>query len=115
MNKFNIKDYFVDPENKISKRILYKSDNVIVFMLNIAKGEILPAHTHLTSTLLLQVMEGSALVTTDGKQTPLNIEELMQIDGSESLQVLNSGDNILRLLVSISPMGSEDFANDGDF
>lgn len=114
MNKFIFNDYFHQPQEKIAKRMLFKSDNVIAFVLNIAKGEILPGHTHLESTLLLQVMEGNAKVVTDGNETSLQVGELMQIDGQESMQVINMGEDILRLYVTISPMGSEAFATDAN-
>lgn len=114
MNKYNFNDYFHDPQGKIAKRMIYKSDNVIAFVLNIAKGEILPGHTHLESTLFLQVMAGSAKVITDGNETALNVGELMQVDGQESMQVTNTGEDTLRLFVTISPMGTEDFATDVD-
>lgn len=114
MNKFIFNDYFHEPEGKIAKRMLFKSDNVIAFVLNIAKGEILPAHTHLESTLFLQVMEGYAKVVTDGNETSLQVGELMQVDGQESLQVINTGEDILRLYVTISPMGLEAFATDAN-
>ncbi|NMB44337.1 MAG: cupin domain-containing protein [Clostridiales bacterium] len=114
MNKYTFNDYFHNPEGKIAKRMIYKSDNVIAFVLNIAKGEILPAHTHLESKLLLQVMDGKATVVTDGKETPLGVGELMQIDGQESMQVINVGDDVLRLYVTISPIGSEAFATNAD-
>ncbi len=94
--------------------MIFKSDNVIAFVLNIAKGEMLPGHTHLETTLLLQVMEGNAKVLTDGKETPLQAGELMQIDGQESMQVINTGEDVLRLYVTISPMGTEAFATDAD-
>lgn len=114
MNKFAFNDYFHEPEGKIAKRMLFKSDNVIAFVLNIAKGEILPGHTHLESTLFLQVMEGNANVLTDGKETALQVGELMQVDGQESLQVINTGEDVLRLFVTISPIGSEAFATDAN-
>lgn len=114
MNKYVFNDYFHEPEGKIAKRMLFKSDNVIAFVLNIAKGEILPGHTHLESTLFLQVMEGNAKVVTDGKETSLQMGELMQVDGQESLQVMNTGEEVLRLFVTISPMGSEAFATDAN-
>ena len=114
MKKFTFTDYFHEPQGKIAKRMLFKSDNVIAFVLNIAKGEILPGHTHLESTLFLQVMKGSAKVVTDGKETPLQVGELMQVDGQESLQVVNTGEEVLRLYVTISPMGSEAFATDAN-
>lgn len=114
MKKFIFNDYFDEPEEKIAKRMLFKSNNVIAFVLNIAKGEILPGHTHLESTLFLQVLEGEAKVLTDGNETPLQVGELMQVDGPESLQVINSGEEVLRLFVTISPMGSEAFATDAN-
>jgi quercetin dioxygenase-like cupin family protein len=114
MNKFIFKDYFHEPQGKIAKRMIFKSDNVIAFVLNIAKGEILPGHTHLESTLFLQVMEGNAKVVTDGSETSLQVGELMQVDGQESLQVINTGEEVLRLYVTISPMGSEAFATDAN-
>ena len=114
MNKFIFNDYFHVPQGKIARRMLFKSDNVIAFVLNIAKGEILPGHTHMESTLLLQVLEGEAKVVTDGNETLLQIGELMQVDGQESLQVINIGGDVSRLFVTISPMGSEAFATDAN-
>lgn len=114
MKKFTFNDYFHEPEGKIAKRLIFKSDNVIAFVLNIAKGEILPGHTHLESTLFLQVMEGNAKVVTDGNENSLQVGELMEVDGPESLQVINTGEDILRLFVTISPMGSEAFATDAN-
>lgn len=114
MNKFIFNEYFHEPQGKIAKRMIFKSDNVIAFVLNIAKGEILPGHTHLESTLFLQVMVGNAKVVTDGKETSLQVGELMQVDGQESLQVINTGEEVLRLYVTISPMGSEAFATDAN-
>lgn len=114
MNKFTFKDYFVEPSGKISKRMIYKSDNVIAFVLNIAAGQTLPAHTHFDSTLLFQIMNGEAKVFTDGNETLLSTGELMQIDGKESVQVENIGNSTLQLFVTISPIGSESFATDAD-
>lgn len=114
MNKYKFNDYFHEPQGKIAKRMLFKSDNVIAFVLNIAKGEMLPGHTHLESTLFLQVMEGNAKVVTDGNENLLQVGELMQVNGQESLQVINTGEDVLRLYVTISPMGSEAFATDAN-
>lgn len=114
MNKFIFNDYFHKPEGKIAKRMLFKSNHVIAFVLNIAKGEILPGHTHLESILFLQVMDGKAKVVTNGNENLLQAGELMQVDGQESLQVINVGEDVLHLFVTISPIGSEAFATDAD-
>ena len=114
MNKSIFNDNFHKPQGKIAKRKLFKSDNIIAFVLIIAKGEMLPGHTHLESTLFLQVMKGHARIVTDGNETSLQVGELTQVDGQESLQVINTGEEVLRLFVTISPMGSEAFATDAD-
>ena len=59
-------------------------------------------------------MAGNAKVITDGKETSLQLGELIQVDGQESLQVINTGEDVLRLYVTISPMGSEAFATDAN-
>lgn len=114
MNKFVFSDYFVELQSKITKRMIYKSDNVIAFVLNIAKGEVLPGHTHLQTTLLFQIMNGEADVYINGDATPLRTGELMQIEGQESVQVKNTGTGTLQLFVTISPIGNEAFAKDAD-
>lgn len=114
MNKFIFNDYFHNPKEKIAKRMIFKGENVIAFVLNIAKGEMLPGHTHLETTLFLQVMEGNAKVVTDGKENFLKVGELVQVDGRESMQIFNVGQDVLRVFVTISPMGSIEFASDAD-
>jgi hypothetical protein len=59
-------------------------------------------------------MGGKAMVFTDKKATPLSMGELMQVDGKESLQVENISEEMLRLFVTISPIGSKAFAEDAD-
>jgi hypothetical protein len=60
-------------------------------------------------------MEGNARVITDGNETSLQVGELMQVDGKESMQVINIGEDVSRLYVTISPMDSEAFATDANF
>jgi quercetin dioxygenase-like cupin family protein len=87
---------------------------VSAFILNIAKGESLPEHKHGETVLLLQVLEGQAVVVADGNETPLRPGELIKLEGSESMQVHNTGEETLRLFVTIAPMGNENFAKDAD-
>ncbi len=39
MNKFIFNDYFQEPQGKMPKRMILKSDNIIAFVLNISKGK----------------------------------------------------------------------------
>lgn len=92
--------------------MLFKSDIVIAFVINIAKGEVLPGHTHLEPTLFLHVWRVMPRLSRMSVTTSLQVGELMQVDGPESLQVVNTGEGVLRLYVTISSMGSEAFATD---
>lgn len=60
------------------------------------------------------MLEGNATVICDGVETDLEVGQLMEIDGEEHMQVLNTGEDVLRLFVTISPMGSESFAKDAN-
>lgn len=60
-------------------------------------------------------MEGNAKAITDGNETSLQVGELMQVDGKESMQVINIGEDVSRLYVTISPMDSEAFATGANF
>ncbi|NLB70408.1 MAG: cupin domain-containing protein [Chloroflexi bacterium] len=114
MQKFVFDDFFQTPGNKIAKRVIFKDEKVIAFILNIAKGEFLPGHTHGEVSLLLQILDGSATVITDGLETPLEPGELIKVEGNEKVQVVNQGEGTLRLFVTIAPMGNEAFAKDAD-
>ena len=42
MNTYQFQDYIVEPQGKLSKRMIHKDSNVIAFVLNIAQGQSLP-------------------------------------------------------------------------
>lgn len=115
MEKFSIKDYLVEPENKIAKRVIYKNDNVLAFVLNIAPGESLPDHTHFESTLLIQVLNGSAVIHADENKNEVTKDDLTKIEGQEVLSIDNVGNDILELYVTISPNPpAEKYSKDAD-
>ncbi|WP_408956551.1 cupin domain-containing protein [Natroniella sp. ANB-PHB2] len=115
MEKFKISDYIVEPKGKVAKRMIYKDENVISFILNISKGESLPNHTHFDSTVLLQVIQGSANLKVDDKTSPIQENDLIQLDGPESMSVENNDNEILILYVTISPAPpSEKYSVDVD-
>jgi len=115
MEKFSIKDYLVKPENKIAKRVIYKNDNVLAFVLNIAPGESLPDHTHFDSTLFIQVIKGNAVIHADENEKKVKKGDLTKIEGQEVLSIDNIGNEILELYVTISPNPpSEKYSKDAD-
>lgn len=103
MNKFNLNDYRVQPQAKISKRVIFQDGNVLAFILNFAPGAVLPNHTHFTSTLLMKVLQGSANATIEGTIVPVTEGDLLQIEGSENMSVENTGTGKLELYITLSP------------
>ena len=115
MKKFNLSDYKVQPQGKLSKRVIFQDNNVLAFILNFAPGAVLPNHTHFTSTLLMKVMQGTANVTIEGQIVPVTEGDLLQIEGSENMSVENTGNGKLELYITLSPTPTAvDYAKDVD-
>lgn len=115
MQKFLLQDYRLEPKGKIAKRMIYKDANVIAFILNIAKGQSLPEHTHFDCTVLLSVLTGKANVHADGKTSAVAAQDLIQLDGPEKMSVDNTGEETLALYVTISPAPpSDQYSRDAD-
>ncbi|ACB84556.1 cupin domain-containing protein [Natranaerobius thermophilus] len=115
MKKFELNDYIQEPKGKVAKRVIFKDDNVITFILNIAKRQSLPRHTHFGSTVLIKVIQGSANLNYDDKSIGISQDNLVQLDGPEEMSVDNLGEKTLVLYVTISPAPSDDkFTTDVD-
>ncbi len=115
MEKFNIEDYIIAPEESVSKRVIYKDDNILAFMLNISLGKSLPEHTHFDSTLLIQVLEGKGIINIAGSPVKVEKNHLIKLTGQEEMSVDNIGEEDLILYVSISPRPPSDrYGKDAD-
>lgn len=115
MNTYQFQDYIVEPQGKLSKRMIHKDSNVIAFVLNIAQGQSLPPHTHFESTLLINVMAGSGTLHVNDQASPMEENQLFQLDGPEKMSVDNTGNKTLVLYVTISPNPpSEKYSVDAD-
>lgn len=116
MEKFNLDKYITVPEKKVAKRVIYSDKNTLAFVLNIAPGESLPDHTHFDSTVLLQVISGTARLNVDEQSFEIQENNLIKIDGPETMSVDNTGKENLVLYVTISPLPPDDkYAKEADF
>lgn len=115
MQKFNFEEFIVNPKNKIAKRIIFKNEHVIAFVLNIAQGAALPGHTHEDSALLVQILRGNAdFIIDDNTVIPLKTGEIIEVDGREKMQVDNTGMNTLSIFVTISPNIGDQYGQNAD-
>lgn len=116
LEKFNLVDYTTVPEKSVAKRVIYSDKNTLAFVLNIAPGESLPDHTHFESTVLLQVISGTARLIVDDKSFNIQENDLTKIDGPETMSIHNTGGEDLVLYVTISPLPSDEkYARNADF
>ena len=116
MERFNLDNYSTVPEKSIAKRVIYSDQNTLAFVLNISPGESLPDHTHFDSTVLLQVINGTARLIVDEQSYNVQEEDLIKIDGPETMAVHNTGGENLVLYVTISPLpADEKYAQNADF
>lgn len=115
MNHFKLRDYMVEPEGKISKRMIYKDGNVAAFVLSIGKGSTLPPHTHFDCSVIIQVLKGSGKALVDGKPVLIEKDDLLEVEGKEKVAVENTGDETICLYVTLSPNPpSEQYTEDLD-
>lgn len=116
MEKFNLNNYTKVPEKNVAKRVIYSDKNTLAFVLNISPGESLPDHTHYDSTVLLQVINGKARLIVAEETINIQKNDLIKIDGSETMSVDNIGSENLVLYVTISPLpADEKYAQNADF
>lgn len=93
-----------------SKRMVRNTPQGLVFVLNFEPGQVLPAHTHAESEVLLTVLRGEGTVDVDGKTAALPAGSAVHCEGKESLSVRNTGTTPLSLLVFLYP-GNQRFAS----
>ncbi len=108
MEKFNLDDYITVAEKSVAKRVIYSDENTLAFVLNISPGESLPEHTHYDSTVLLNVVSGMARLIVDEQSYNIQENDLIKIDGPETMEVHNTGGESLVLYVTISPLPSDE-------
>jgi len=78
--------------------------NANVRIIRLSKGQALPAHTHGTSDLMLLVVEGNGVLTTDGIDVAFPTGTIAQFSGEETLNVRNVDDAGLTLFAFLAPI-----------
>ncbi len=102
MEKKSIDDFKTFNEKRFSKQVLYKESGHTAFVLNFLPGQNLPDHKHPGMTLYLFVLEGTGLLYTDGKETVITRNDILNIEEDEVLSILNNSENPLTIYVNLS-------------
>jgi len=97
-------------ENNFTKRIVFKKDESVVFVLNFMPGQELPPHKHPGTQVFLLVLEGTGTMNMDGKETVICKDDLIQVGGDEQFSFKNTGEARLSLHVILSKIPDERYA-----
>ena len=99
-------------EDRFTKKIVFKEQDHVVFVLNFAPGQTLPAHNHPGATVYLTVLEGRGFMIADDRETPVTVGDLVQVAGHESFAYRGAGVNSSLSVVLIRTPGDA-YAQEG--
>ncbi|HSP03697.1 MAG TPA: cupin domain-containing protein [Acidimicrobiales bacterium] len=91
-----------DPERFVATELL-EGTLTNVRVIRLSAGQALPPHTHAPSELMLFVVEGVAVLDTDGGDVPFPTGSLARFDGEDELRVSNAGEAPVTLLAFLAP------------
>lgn len=97
-------------QDKFTKRILFKSGESVVFVLNFMPGQELPTHQHPGTAVFILVLEGTGTVTVNGEESFLIKDDVISCEGDEHFSFKNTGSTPTSLYVVLSKIPNEDYA-----
>ncbi len=113
MKRYQVQDFEPTSQEGFTKRVFQKSPHGLVFTLNFLPGQTLAPHTHVTSELLVTVLDGQGEVQVDDKPSPISQGTIVWCQGHERFGVRNTGPGRLSLLVVLYPAPADNkFAGD---
>lgn len=91
-----------DPEHLVAVEVLAGSQ-ANVRMIRLSPGQVLPAHKHEPSDLVLYAVEGEGTIVGPDGPVRFGAGALAQLDGHEELRLSNDSDSGLTLLAFLAP------------
>lgn len=98
-----LSDKIVFSEDSITKKILYKEDKILNFVLNFKPGQGVPPHNHEQSDLLVHVLSGDGEMIVDGNANKIAQGDVIHCSGKEVFSIKNTGESDMSLFVVLSP------------
>lgn len=112
MEKIALKERIEYSNEKFTKRILFKDQQSLIFVLNFMPGQQLPAHRHPGAVVYLTVLQGEGVVTTDGQDTAVSIGDVVRCEGEEVFSFSCTGTEPTSLYVLLSSIPDERYAQE---
>lgn len=95
---------------RFTKRILFKKDNSVVFVLNFEPGQELPTHKHPGTAVYLLVIEGGGDVIVNGETSAVKQGDAIWVDGEDDFAFRCSGSVPASLYVVLAKIPDERYA-----
>lgn len=98
-----IADKMVYSDKSITKRMIFREDRILNFMLNLSPGQSVPPHNHENSDLLVHVLTGEGELTADDNTCTVVQGDVIHCDGKEMFSLKNNGTDNLSCFVILTP------------
>lgn len=109
MEKKNLAQYQEYADNKFTKRIVFKEEDNVIFVLNFAPEAELPTHKHPGANVYILVLEGAGEVTCNGQPSAVAKGDVFHIAGDEEFSY-RSGESSSSLYVVLTKTPNENYA-----
>lgn len=98
----NINESIVFKDNTLTKRVLYATNDILTFVLNLKPGQQLPVHRHENSSLILIVLEGTGQIKINDEVEKLAKGAVVYAKGEDDFSIPEVYEN-LSVIVNIAP------------
>lgn len=102
MNFRNVENSIEFKDDQLTKRIIFNEDEVLSFVLNLKKGQVLPVHQHENSAVVLIVLQGKGEIQVEKELQKIQKGSVVLAKGKEDFGIPTVEED-LSLFVNISP------------
>ncbi|WP_300382344.1 cupin domain-containing protein [Clostridium sp.] len=96
-------DKIVYNDESLTKKIIFKEDKILNFVLNFRPGQGVPPHNHEQSDLLVHVLCGEGEMIVDGNANKIKEGDIIHCKGTEVFSIKNNGNKDMSLFVILAP------------
>ena len=90
-------------KNRVFRRVLYTGKHLQLVLMSLKPGEEIGEETHADRDQFFRIEEGKGEIVIDGKRTKVESDDAMIVPAGARHNVINSGDEPLRLYTLYGP------------